>query len=47
MKSSDSLLYECSINYSTLKRSFASRILATTSGRLRKALGVWVVDSDC
>jgi len=32
IKSSDSLLYECSVSYSTLKRSFASRILTTTSG---------------
>jgi len=31
MKISDSSLYECSISYSTLKRSFASRILTTTS----------------
>jgi hypothetical protein len=33
LKSSGSSLYECSINYSTLKRSFASRIPTTTSGR--------------
>jgi hypothetical protein len=32
MKSSDSSLYECSISYSTLKRSFAPRIRTTTSG---------------
>jgi len=32
MKSSGSSLYECSISYSTLKRSFAPRILTTTSG---------------
>jgi len=32
LKSSGSLLYKCSICYSTLKRSFASRILTTTSG---------------
>jgi len=32
LKSSDPLLYECSISYSTLKRSFAPRILTTTSG---------------
>jgi hypothetical protein len=30
-KSSGSSLYECSTNYSTLKRSFAPRILTTTS----------------
>ena len=31
LKSSGLLLYECSISYSTLKRSFAPRILTTTS----------------
>jgi hypothetical protein len=34
MESSDSSLHECSITYSILKRSFASRILTTTSERL-------------
>jgi len=32
MKSSESSLYECSVSYSTLKPSFARRILTTTSG---------------
>jgi hypothetical protein len=31
LKTSGPLLYECSISYSTLKRSFAPRILTTTS----------------
>jgi hypothetical protein len=31
VKSSSSSLYECSISYSTLKRSFAPRILTTTN----------------
>jgi hypothetical protein len=32
LKSSGPSLYECSISYSTLKRSFVPRILTTTSG---------------
>jgi hypothetical protein len=32
LKSSDSSLYECSISYSTLKTSIASRILTPTGG---------------
>jgi hypothetical protein len=31
LKSSGSWLYKCSISYSTLKGSFASRILTTTT----------------
>jgi len=33
LKSSGSSLYECSISYSILKRSFAPRILITPSGK--------------
>jgi hypothetical protein len=40
MKGSDSSLYECSISYNTLKRSFASRILTTTSGLCVMCCGV-------
>jgi hypothetical protein len=40
LKRSGSSLYECSISYSTLKCSFASRVLTTTGGEMPEALSL-------